>query len=411
MRDKWMSNLKNLSESYKKKAPDGLLNSIKRKMSDRGIVPASGYKKYRINILVDKRLITIAAMIAIVAGVAFYFSLNNIDNIILTKFRAVIKEEKVIQKIYNKHNEETESPEHKVLSNDARMIIGKQELAKNEGRKTEQKEDTVKKVERAEEKNIDVNTITEAKENIEISKKNKEEDKKPVIIDSKPSINEYMAQMPAKDYYTQRTDEDSWALGAFYSGAVNGTINSPGISDYPMAGYSNLPGDGFTLLSTEVHAKHKQPVKIGMSVRYYINDRWSIQTGITYSHLVSDFYEVTTDFLTDETTKTVTNQKLNYLGIPISAGYYIFRNKYINVYTTAGGEIEQRVSGTVSEHRPVLSANIDAGIEFQAHNLISIYAEPGVSYYFKNGSEVESAYTDKRFNFNINIGLRLNLNN
>src|SRR5574344_1173323 len=105
MRDKWMNNFKNLSKSYKKKALDGLLDSIKHKTLYRGAVPTSRYKKNRITLLTDKRLITIAAMIAIVTGVAFYFSLNNIDKIILTQFRSAIKKEKVIEKTYNKHNE------------------------------------------------------------------------------------------------------------------------------------------------------------------------------------------------------------------------------------------------------------------------------------------------------------------
>jgi len=45
MNDKWMKDLKDLKGSYEKKAPEGLLDDIKREMSQRGVMPASGAKK------------------------------------------------------------------------------------------------------------------------------------------------------------------------------------------------------------------------------------------------------------------------------------------------------------------------------------------------------------------------------
>ena len=37
---------------------------------------------------------------------------------------------------------------------------------------------------------------------------------------------------------------------------------------------------------------------------------------------------------------------------------------------------------------------------------LSLFAEPGLAYYFKNGSGVKSAYTDKQLLFNVNVGVR-----
>src|SRR3712207_9256308 len=38
----------------------------------------------------------------------------------------------------------------------------------------------------------------------------------------------------------------------------------------------------------EQHTKHRQPVKVGVSVRYRLNRRWAVQSGITYSYLSSE---------------------------------------------------------------------------------------------------------------------------
>ena len=42
--------------------------------------------------------------------------------------------------------------------------------------------------------------------------------------------------------------------------------------------------------------------------------------------------------------------------------------------------------------------------------LLGIYAEPGFSYYFDNGSFVETVYRERPFNFSLSLGLRFNLN-
>ena len=40
---------------------------------------------------------------------------------------------------------------------------------------------------------------------------------------------------------------------------------------------------------------------------------------------------------------------------------------------------------------------------------VGIYAEPGVGYYFDNGSDVKTAYSDNPLNFNMKLGLRYSI--
>ena len=60
--------------------------------------------------------------------------------------------------------------------------------------------------------------------------------------------------------------------------------------------------------------------------------------------------------------------------------------------------------------RPLqFSVNGGFGAEFNLSPLFSIYAEPGVGYYFDNGSSIPTYYQDKPFSFNLNLGLRFNI--
>ena len=55
------------------------------------------------------------------------------------------------------------------------------------------------------------------------------------------------------------------------------------------------------------------------------------------------------------------------------------------------------------------SVNAAAGIQLNITREVGIYAEPGVGYYFDNGSDVKTAYSDNPFNFNMKLGLRYSI--
>ena len=122
------------------------------------------------------------------------------------------------------------------------------------------------------------------------------------------------------------------------------------------------------------------------------------------------------------------HRRLHFIGIPVNASYSVFRTRQLNVYLTAGGEAQKMVSGKTEAKAPMqdktvgtatekvkmsrlqMSANAAAGVEYNLTPRLGLYAEPGASYYFKNGSSLETYYTDKPLKFNLNVGLRLNIN-
>ena len=166
---------------------------------------------------------------------------------------------------------------------------------------------------------------------------------------------------------------------------------------------------------------HRQPVKVGLSARYHFNDRWSLQAGIDYSYHSSDFV------LQVENAQIQGDQKLHFVGVPVALAYSLWSPGRFNVYLSGGGEIEKVVKGSQStmrmtsnmadrkvrqdvEEKPwQISIGGSAGVQFSITKLLSVYAEPGVAYYFDNKSSLLTIYQEKPFNFNLNMGLRFNL--
>ena len=169
----------------------------------------------------------------------------------------------------------------------------------------------------------------------------------------------------------------------------------------------------------QTRKKHKLPVKFGLSFRYRFNDRWSLESGLTYTYLSADLTAGTaTHYYNSE-------QRLQYLGIPVNVNFDFWKNRHWNFYASAGGSIDKCIHGQLdtdfvlnnqlafSENKSIMekpvqfSVNGALGAQWNITDNFGIYAEPGVAYYFDNGSPIETIYKDKPFNFNFKLGVRL----
>lgn len=165
--------------------------------------------------------------------------------------------------------------------------------------------------------------------------------------------------------------------------------------------------------------KHDFPVRAGLSVRYSLGSRVSLESGITYTYLSS---HITSG---NENVRSETAQKLHYVGIPLGISFRVWSGSRWEAYVAGGGEVQKCVSGSAAtdtraggtvvsaargslkDDRLQWSANASAGIQFNVSPLVGIYAEPGISWHPDNGSKVETIYKDKPLNFNIKAGVRL----
>ena len=102
----------------------------------------------------------------------------------------------------------------------------------------------------------------------------------------------------------------------------------------------------------------------------------------------------------------------------------MWENERFGLYLSGGGMMEMCVAGksdidyivdnelALTKHKNIrvkplqFSVNASAGFQVNLIPQLGVYLEPGVSYYFDNGSAVETIYKDKPLNFNLKMGLR-----
>lgn len=149
---------------------------------------------------------------------------------------------------------------------------------------------------------------------------------------------------------------------------------------------------------------HKQPLSFGFSVRKNLPKGFSVETGLTYTYLASD---VTYD---DSSEKF--SQKLHYLGIPVRANWNFVDSKSFTMYVSAGGAVEKCIYGKIGSEsetvKPVQVSVMGAvGAQYNVSSRVGIYVEPGVSYFFDDGSLVQTIRKENPCNFTLQAGIRL----
>lgn len=236
------------------------------------------------------------------------------------------------------------------------------------------------------------------------------------------------------DMTERRGDEDASSRWTVSTGAMGGlgasgtttaygdylVLASPGVmdaKDSPMLDMNTVNRD----VEQKTEYDHHLPIRIGLSVAYALTDRLSISSGLTYTRLASDIKDASRE------SKYIGEQRLHYIGIPVNVSYKVASSRWISLYGTAGVLAEKCVSGTTDEgyvenntmkytntqdisSKPLqMSVNAGVGIQFDFIDNVGIYAEPGLSYYFDDGSALQTIYKEKPLNFNLNVGVRFKL--
>lgn len=255
---------------------------------------------------------------------------------------------------------------------------------------------------------------------------------------SLPPISHEVKQDKTVTYHSRQRDRqqqqeayDSGRLAAsIYTTAGTGGTSMQRYTSFGLMGID--PGDANwkddpymgMLVTNKGHladrrVRHRLPVHAGASIAYRINDRVSVETGIAYSYLSADIHEGSDSYY------FAGEQSLHYVGIPVGVRVRAMSWKNFDIYVGAGFEADKCVSGTIKKAyvingqtrddghesisiRPLQwSVNAGAGVQYNISSMVGIYAEPGLSYYFDNGSNIETIYSEKPLNFNLNIGLRV----
>ena len=210
---------------------------------------------------------------------------------------------------------------------------------------------------------------------------------------------------------------------ALYGSTVTKQIHgfSETRADFPDSqGYADvMQSNSSNEVSSTV--KNWQPIQVGVSVAYSFTDRLSIESGLTYSCLVSDLSSGTPSGNYD------IRQTLHYIGLPLALRYDFLKIKGFSLYASAGGQMEKCVAGKTrtdyfvdgkkvsSENGRIMveplqwSVNAYVGAQYSFNRLVGLYIEPGAAYYFRNSSPVNCIYSERPFNFSFRAGLRFSL--
>ncbi len=219
-----------------------------------------------------------------------------------------------------------------------------------------------------------------------------------------------------------------WGFGTGFGGV---TASSSGAVFGTVTNTSNLSSKAVDFINEQMLApeiknevvpgtniKHKMPISTGLSVSYMLNDRWALQSGLTYTYLRSTWE-------TNQAVNAETVQNLHFIGLPLSLTYKIAEWNRFTFYAAAGGMTEVNITGSnvtklkienqskrkLTESTRMKewqwSVNGRAGVTYPLWKFIGLYGEVGAAYYFDNGSNIETIRSEKPFNVHLQLGIRL----
>lgn len=195
-----------------------------------------------------------------------------------------------------------------------------------------------------------------------------------------------MQNSPSTGLYAEKADLTTMA---------NGILNVPN-------GKELVFKDGMPYLQEDanqiVDIDYKQPLTFGLSVRKGLAKGFSVETGLTYTYLASD--------VKFARNAEKVSQKLHYLGIPLRANWNFVDKKAFTMYVSAGGAMEKCIYGKIGSKdetvKPLQFSVMGAvGAQYNISNRIGIYVEPGVSYFFDDGSDIQTIRKENPCNFTL----------
>ena len=169
-------------------------------------------------------------------------------------------------------------------------------------------------------------------------------------------------------------------------------------------------------------AKHYRPVTFSVLAKWQFTETLGLESGLSWTMLSSRF---TTS---SATSQIADQQTLQYIGIPLSMTFSFLDTRLFTIYATMGGMVEKCVDGRVKHSEYVsdklLLSYVDkvsvtplqwsvsggAGIQANFSDNLAFFAEPGLSYHFRNESQVGTIYREHPLDFRFSFGFRVTFN-
>lgn len=434
MSDKWLDDVRKRMQSFETDAPEDLWENIEREMSKRGIVSQQKAHVSSTILLWSKRAACVAAVVGVAIVAEHLLIHNGLSNVEQMAESSVAKRSdvKLTQSSLATTTVVPISEDSNVLYDSATNVRSslKHELLNGQPSLPDVSTSLSSSLEsKAEDQESNGHASVGEKQEYSPSHNRKE---------TSSRTNEELSAIQRFDQnqrnaFVSKRSQKHIALSVYSSGGVGSTMHN--VSGYGgdyvvMAPGSSAAEDslvfdivtGNELQNVETKIHHRQPVRFGLMLSFPVTKRLSLETGLTYTRLAADLREGSASYYFDG------EQKLHYVGVPLNVKYQVFDRKAFSLYGSAGVLTEKRVYGSLEKNYVVdnvsnrqetehihskpwqFSVNAAVGMQYQFVKCAAVYAEPGVSYYFDDGSQVKTIYKQKPFNFNFNLGLRFILN-
>ena len=431
MKTNWQKDIHDRLGSYEKDAPEGLWEGISRELPKLNDGVMLTHKPQRNAAFRMWRVAGVAAAASVALVIGYNFLGNDVqDNINIptntTNHHNMLASNK--KPIGNEPTgvcaEQATHSADDLLSDQPKLANASTEQPTLASASTEtdvneigSKEENSKKEEKSKKENVPKEVKKEKREDNRMLRKNQDD-----ALLAYNDVTERSGSTDAPSRWSVSTGAMG-GLGASGTTTAYGdylVLSCPGgadTKDSPMLDMSSVNRDE----ETKTEYEHHLPIRIGLSVAYALTDRLSISSGLTYTRLSSDIKDASRE------SKYIGEQRLHYVGIPVNVSYKVASSRWISLYGTAGVLAEKCVSGTTDEgyvenntmkytnthdisSKPLqMSINAGVGIQFDFIDNVGIYAEPGLSYYFDDGSALQTIYKEKPLNFNLNVGVRFKL--
>ena len=170
--------------------------------------------------------------------------------------------------------------------------------------------------------------------------------------------------------------------------------------------------DPIRLIDYADDTEHQHPFMVGLTVSVPLTDRLWVETGLSYTRAKSTF----TTRMGRNT--SVYHQRLQYVGVPLGAGYTFWRSRWFAAYAVAGVQADVNVDAHLEtdglqrhldKDRLLFSVGGHAGAEYRFLPHFGIYVEPGLRYYVDNGSRMQTVFKEKPLQLDFQLGVRYSL--
>lgn len=151
---------------------------------------------------------------------------------------------------------------------------------------------------------------------------------------------------------------------------------------------------------------HFQPVSFGISARFTLTKRFSLNTGLNYTLYTS---RVTRKWSDGEVENL--KQNVHYLGIPVRCDWLLVDRRHFSLYLGAGAQIDKAVYAKCGDERLydrtfLFSINAALGLQYNITDRLGLYLEPELVGNL-NKPYIETFRSDNDLMLSARAGLRI----